>query len=435
MDLTSIRVAAARWLDRTGLFGDQDPNIRNLVIDTAWQGLVMGGIFTFISVFVVRLGASSLMVSLLTSLPAVLMVLLSLPAARVIERQTNLVRFTNRVRIFHRLCFLLIALLPFFMKRYLVEAVVVVWALKTVGVAFINSSWTAVVADVIPAERRARVNGGRWALLSLVTALSVAAFGNVLDRVSFPLGYQIVFACSFVGGVAGMIFFGRIEVSDSVPVPKVVAARAHLWGRFKRYVQTLADTPGFVRYLLTTFVLRFGFNLPAALYSIYWIRHLEASDLWIGWQATAGKLALIVGYFFWGRIAARKGHYIVLLWCTLGLGLYPVLTGLIPNQLWLPLVAVVQGLFITGIDLSFFNTLLHVCPRERRPTFIAVNSVFMHLAMGLAPLVGSLLLQWLEVQHVLWIAGALHVVAAILFWRFRVADERGQAPEAHGGTG
>ncbi len=33
---------------------------------------------------------------------------------------------------------------------------------------------------------------------------------------------------------------------------------------------------------LTTFVLRFGLNLPAALYSIYWIRRLDASDLWIG---------------------------------------------------------------------------------------------------------------------------------------------------------
>jgi MFS family permease len=115
---------------------------------------------------------------------------------------------------------------------------------------------------------------------------------------------------------------------------------------------------------------------------------------------------------------------VVLLLCTLGVGLYPVLTGLVPSQLWLPLVAVVQGFFITGIDLSFFNTLLHVCPRDRRPSFVAVNSVFAHLAMSLAPLVGSLLLRWLDLKLVFWIAGGLHVLAAVLFWRFRVADER-----------
>jgi MFS family permease len=280
------------------------------------------------------------------------------------------------------------------------------------------------VAEVIPAERRATINGRRWALLSLITAVAVAAFGYILDRVRFPLGYQLVFACSFVGGVAGMASFGRIKVPNVVAMPKVVTARASLSARLKEYLRPLFATPGFVRYLLTTFVLRFGLNLPAALYSIYWIRHLDASDLWIGWQATAGKLALIAGYFIWGGIAARKGHYVVLLLCTLGVGLYPVLTSLVPNQLWLPLVAVVQGFFITGIDLSFFNTLLHVCPRDRRPTYIAANSVFAHLAMSLAPLVGSLLLRWLSLRSVLWIAGALHVLAAALFWRFRVADER-----------
>ena len=49
---------------------------------------------------------------------------------------------------------------------------------------------------------------------------------------------------------------------------------------------------------MTTSVLRLGLNLCTALYSIYWIRHLDASDLWISYQATANKLALIVGYTF-----------------------------------------------------------------------------------------------------------------------------------------
>jgi MFS family permease len=419
----SLRDAAIRWLRRPNELSAEDRNIRYLVIDTAWQGLMMGGVFTFMSVFVVRLGASSVMVSLLTSLPAILMVAFSIPAAQVVQRQRDLVRFTNVVRIFHRGAVLVIALLPFVLREHLIEAIVAIWALKTIAIAFLDSAWTAVVADVIPPRRRASVNGGRWALLSLVTAMAVAGYGYVLDRSAFPLGYQIVFLLSFLGGVAGMYYYGQIEVPAAAPHLVPAAERASFGDRVRRYVRTFSGRPSFVRYVLTTFVLRFGLNLPAALYSIYWIRHLGASDLWIVWQATAGKLALIVGYFLWGRVATRRGHHLVLLACTVGVGLYPALTGAVPNQFWLPLVAMVQGFFITGIDLSFFDTLLHVVPSDRRPSFVAVNSVFAHLAMTLAPLVGSGLAEWIGLRTVFVTASAVHVVAALLFWAFRVATE------------
>jgi MFS family permease len=158
-----------------------------------------------------------------------------------------------------------------------------------------------------------------------------------------------------------------------------------------------------------------------ALYSIYWIRSLGASDLWIGWQATAGKLALIVGYFVWGRIVGRKGHHLPLLICTVGVGLYPALMTLVGDQRWLPLVALVQGFFVTGIDLSIFDTLLGICPADRRPTFISLNTMLAGLAIFLAPLIGNALAEWLEIRPVFLIAGAIHVIAALLFWRLRIA--------------
>jgi len=423
----SLRASAARWLWRADQLSVQDRNIRYLVIDTAWQGLMMGGAYTFISIFVVRLGASSLMVSLLTSLPAILMVLFSIPAAQVVQRQRDLVRFTNFVRIFHRGAILLIALLPFLVRGHLMEAAIAIWVLNTIALAFLDSAWTTVVADIIPARRRASVNGGRWALLSLVTAMAVAVYGVVLDRSPFPLGYQIVFFISFLGGVIGMYYYGRIEVPSSTPKPAFIAGGGTFRQRVSRYVGTFREAPSFVRYVLTTFVLRFGLSLPAALYSIYWIRQLDASDLWIGWQATAGKLALIAGYYLWGRAATRRGHHLVLVACTIGVGLYPVVTGLVPSQFWLPLAAVVQGFFITGIDLSFFDTLLHVCPADRRPSFVAVNSVFANLAMTAAPLVGSALAGRIGIRAVFWIGGAVHVVAAVLFRISQVAMEEEEA--------
>ena len=417
----SVRNAALRWLrdpDRS----PEDRNIRYFGIDTALQGIMMGGIFTFISVFAVRLGASKLMVSLLSSLPSIVLMLCSLPAGQFVQQQRNLIRLTNRTRLFHRGSFVLVALLPFFVRDHLVEAILVVWSVKSIASAVLEASWTAVVAEVIPPARRASVNGTRWAVLSLVTAGAVAVFGYVLDRTPFPLNYQIVFLASAAGGLAGMPFFARLRIPENPPVARIRQKGMSIRQQLRAYLQTL-NHPPFVRFELTTMVLRLGLNLPTALYTIYWIRKLDASDLWIGWQATAGKLALIGGYFLWGRVVSRKGHHLPLLVCTLGLGLYPALMGFVTDPVWLPAIAVVQGFFVTGIDLAFFDTLLAVCPAERRPSYIALNTMLSSLAIFIAPLVGSLLADWLDIRAVFWIAAGVHVLSAVLFWRYRVTVE------------
>ena len=163
--------------------------------------------------------------------------------------------------------------------------------------------------------------------------------------------------------------------------------------------------------------------MPVALYSIYWIRHLDASDLWIGWRATASSLALIVGYYLWGRVASRKGHHLVLMACTVGVGLYPALTALVSDQVWLPLVAVVYGFFVTGIDISIFDTLLHVCPPEKRASYVALNTFFANLVIFIAPMLGSLLDRWLDIRAVFVIAGGVHLLAALMFRLLRVAAD------------
>lgn len=399
----------------------ENRNILYVTVDTALQGLMMGGIFAFISVFIVRLGATKLETSLLTSLPAIVMALASIPSGQVIQRQRDLVRFTNLVRAFHRGSILLVALLPFFTRRGLVTLIIAIWTVKAITNALLDSSWMAVIAEVIPPRRRAEVNGRRWMILSIVTATATALFGYMLDRLPFPINYQLVFVISFIGGTLGMLFWGKLKIPESITVDETPADQRGVVERLTAYWRSL-HVPSFVRYELTATVFRLGFNLPTALYSIYWIRQLEASDLWIGWQTTTNQLALILGYAVWGKVVSRKGYFRPLLICTIGVGLYPVLTALVTSQVWLPLISIVQGFFITGVNLALFDTLLAVCPSNRRPSFLAVNTMLVSLAIFLAPLLGSALADAASIQAVFYVAGGVHVVAALLFWIYKVAD-------------
>lgn len=407
-----------RHLRRASL---EDQNIRYLYAETACGGIVSGGIRTFIPVFIVRLGASNLLVSQLTSMPAVIVALLSIPAGLFVESQRDLMRVTNWSLFARQICFLLVALIPFLVSSHLAEATVIIWALQAVPTAFMGPAWTTVAAEVIPSNRLPSVNGNRWALVSLVTAVAVAISGHILERLVFPINYQIVFAISFLGGLLSIYFFSLIKLPPSLPLPAKEITTAQ---RLRAYVRSFAETPIFLRYLLAAFVLRFALGLPAALYSIYWVRHLDASDLWIGWQTMAGQIALIVSYFLWGKVSSRVGHHTVLVACIIGMGFYPVLTGLVSAQVLLPAVALVQGAFITGVNISLFDTLLQVCPAEKRPSFVALNTVFANLAIFSAPMIGSLLADWLDIRQVFFIAGGVHLLAALLFCLFRIEAER-----------
>ena len=90
---------------------------------------------------------------------------------------------------------------------------------------------------------------------------------------------------------------------------------------------------------------------------------------------------------------------------------------------WLPAVAAVQGFFVTGIDLCIFDTMLGICGTENRARLIAVNTLLASATLFLAPMLGSLLAGWIEIRIVFVIALAIHLVAAILFWRFRTGHE------------
>src|SRR5262245_23388329 len=85
-----------RWLTRPA--NAQERNVRNVLIDGIGVGLVTG-VSTFLSVFLVRLGASPFLVGLLTSMPALTGIFLAIPIGRLLERQRNIVPWYSRARV------------------------------------------------------------------------------------------------------------------------------------------------------------------------------------------------------------------------------------------------------------------------------------------------------------------------------------------------
>jgi MFS family permease len=393
-------------------------NIRCLYRQTVWQGVIIAVITTFLPIFVVRAGASNLEVGLVTSLPALVAILLSIPAAGFVAARQNLVRLVIATMLGVWLCSIAITLLPSVLAggtaAYVPLGIIVISGLSAAFSAASNPAWTAVLADTISPRRRPVVNGQRWAMLSLVGAATALFAGWYLDAVSFPLGYQSLIIGATLAGLVSLYYIDQLEMTTTGPEATPHLPKS-LWRSFAGVPAMFRSQPAFTRYVGTMFVYRLGIALPAALFPIFWVDDLRSSDALIGFRAMAAQATLVVSYTLWGRAASRNGHRSVLLLCGLGTALYPALTGFVPSPFWLIPVAIVWGFFAGGVDVSLFEGLIEVIPPDQRVVYSAINTSFVNLTILVGPLLGIALAGLIGARATFGLAGIVCAIGALLY--------------------
>ena len=413
------RVMRAR-LEHSRILHPQTREDRNEVLfylNTGMFGFATGGIMAFLPVFLARLGASSAALGWLNAAPALLALVLLIPGAMVAERSTDQVRVRVRSAFLIKGSYLLCGLALFFVPRerydLLPTILIVIWLLKSFPDSVALPAWTSVMARGFSPRRRARVNGVRWAIMSLASAVGSVVFGQVLERIAFPLNYQVVFLLSFALSIFDPIFFSGVEV-DPTAVPQL-QARSTPWSRLAEYVRPAFAHRPFVTYLLATGPYRIALQMGAPLFSLFWVNELHAADGLLGFRGMLGSLALVVGYVMWGQLAGRWGHRRVLFVGAVGVAAYVLLTSLSPSALWLLPAAVLWGIAVPGVDLGLFDLLLGSCPEERQPLFGAVWSMVASLAMFVGPLIGAWLGARLGLAPGLMLVAGLQLVTTVPF--------------------
>jgi MFS family permease len=397
----------------------EEQNDWNLYLDITWWGVLSGITSTFVSVFAIRLGASNTLVGLLVSLPALINIFWLIPSAQIIERQRRSLPIIVRASFLQRLGYLLIALMPFVLRTHRPEALVALVALITLPTAVASVAFTSLLADVVPADKRAQVVSIRNVLVSIVSTITVLISGKLLDLLPFPSNYQLLFGASFVASLVSLYYVSRIQVIDAGVAESHPRHKTPFTIRLRRSLKQMMNQRDFVRFSASAFVFHWGLYLPSALYAIYRVKTLGASDTWIGLLSMVQNAVTILTYFYWGRVAGRKGNRSVLLISSLGLVLFPVLTGLSPRVELLLLPSLIAGIFGAGFNLSFFNTLLEVCPQERRPSYVAINTTLINVVAFLAPLLGTSLANSLDIRIALFLGGAVRLVGVGFFYKLQ----------------
>lgn len=407
-------------------------NVRNVLIDGVGVGIVTG-VGSFLPVFLARLGASSLLVGLLTSLPALTGAILAVPIGRFLEGQRNVVRWYSGMRIWVLWSYALFGLLPFVLPLAAVPwSVIVIWALVTVPSTVVNVAFTLVMGGVAGPKNRFAVMSLRWSSLGAVTALTVALVGQILVRIAFPLNYQVVFIGSFVGGLLSFLFSRSIVLPDQIPVKAEARQGRSALRRWASSLVTVARTapPAFLRFVASAFVFRCGVAMALPLFPLYWVREVQATDAWIGIITTASSGVLLVAYFVWSVAARRIGVGGVLLASSLGMALYPLATASTKAVWLLAVFAGFSGFFAAGNDLVNFDLLLGNIPADRQASYVGFYQTLQNAALFVMPLVGTVLADAAGIAVGLAAAGLLRLVGVGLYLALGVGRATAEVPES-----
>lgn len=388
-------------------------NFRNVQIDAIGVGLANAA-SPFLPVFLTHLNASSFQVGLLSSMPAVTGLLLALPLGRFLQRQSNIVKWFSIARLLVIGSYALTGILSFFIPQsVLVNSILLIWALATLPQTIVAIAFTVVMNAVAGPNRRFELMSRRWSTMGVTTTLMVIGVGELLDKVIFPLNYQLMFIALSIGGLISYYYSSHLKLPDVVPAPMTEAKS------FKVQVHELKDLvfkeKPFLSFMAKRFIFMSGVSLAAPLVPLYLVRYVHASDQWISIITTSQIAIMVIGYFFWTRLGKRKGTRAVLVWTTLGLSLYPFLLALTTSTWQIAVVAGISGIFQAGLDLVFFDELMKVVPIEYSAIFVGLAQSIQYLAAIASPLIGTWIADQISLPVGLFAAAGLRFLGFFLF--------------------
>jgi hypothetical protein len=400
------------------------PNIdKNNFINVQIDGIgvaLAGAAAQFLPIFLTRLNASALQVSLLTTMPAVTGMFLALILGRFLQRQRSVIPWFSGARLLVIMCYALTGIASIFLPiDIVVPFILVIWAFATLPQTIVAIAFSVVMNAVAGPEGRYELMTHRWSILGTTTAITVMIIGQILDRIAFPLNYQIVFIALSLGGLISYYFSSHIRIPPVEPKPEQPVH--NVFEMVRNYTRQVTSEKPFMNFLTKRFVFLTGIAMTAPLFPLYYVRVIQASDSWISVINTSQTAILIFGYFFWSRQSRRHGSYRVLVLTTLGLALHPIIVAMLTQSWQIAIFAGFAGIFQAGLDLVFFDELLRTVPPEYSATFVAFAQSIQYFSSVASPIIGSAIANTFGIGTGLLIAGLIRLTGFGLFafWKGR----------------
>lgn len=400
-------------------------NFIHLYMDTVWFGILGGSAVSFLNIYAARLGASGLQIGLLTAIPAIVSLGLSIPAGHWLHRQPvgKAVFWTAALS---RLGYLLWIPLPWiFANQGQIWALILITLAMGIPMCGLGISFNALFAAAVPPDLRALIVGRRNMLQSLTYVISSIGSGFILEHLRFPGGYQVIFGIGFLSAAMSTLhlFFVQPRIgpeSETVPVlepskpiddrksPPKWLASLHL---------DVWRTP-FRKVLLVLMFFHLAQYLPSPLFPLFLVNKLHLTDANIGLATAFFYLTTLIGSTQLSRMVNRIGHRNLTGWGVIGMSVYPIAMAFSQNALHYYLLSIAGGFAWALVGGAYANYLLEQIPENDRPFHLAWYNIVLNAAVLLGSLAGPFIANYIGLGTALFSFGILRLFAGLVILKW-----------------
>ena len=388
-------------------------NFTSLFWDIGWWGLYIGSTLSFLPIYATRSGATPEQIGLLTALPAVLTLILSLPVGRFLNR-IPAGRATVLSALVGRSLFGVYVLLPWVLPparqvgALLAMAIILALPNTVIGISF-----SQFFVEAVPGEWRGMVVGMRNAIMSLVTFPITLLSGQILKWMEFPSGYQVVFLIGFMGAILTIFPLIRVRPYPSTPTP-----------RLSPYTETkgawLPAIDGSARIYLKVigllFLLNLTNNMVAPLIPDLLVRGLSLSDVTISIGTALTNLLVFLVSLLIARITRRTGNRKSTAAGTVLLAFQTVCLAFARDAVLYLAAAGTAGIASGILSAAQYNYHLDNLPPSRRSSWLSWNLMLGNAAVLLGALAGPYLARGLGTSPALLTFAALRLGIGVLIF-------------------
>ncbi len=380
-------------------------NIRHLTWDIGWWGLLNGSTLTFMTIYAARIGANTSEIGLITAMPAMVNLLLALPAGSWLKSRPidKSVFWTS---LGQRFFYLFMAFLPWLISDNLqVWMLILFTLLMSIPGSAIAVGFNELFASAIPARFRGVVAGRRNAVFAITSIISAVVSGQLLEVVPFPINYQIVFAMGFFGAFMSSMHLRSVhpiseEYDQAAETPvinikeykhKIVRFFGKFWYQIQRklHVEILHGVFARSLGLLTLFHMAHYLSIP--IFPVYTVHVLGLSDSMLSLGNALFYLTMFIGSTQVGKLSFLIGNKNITGIGICILGFYPALLSFAEGPFLFYVASIIGGFAWALVNTSMINYLLEKVPISDRTGYLAWFSLAANAAVLIGTLVGPII--------------------------------------------
>jgi MFS family permease len=404
--------AGGRWTEQLPI--SVRKNLRWFWFDGVFANASEGIVVTYLSLFVLALGATGTQIGLMSAFSSLVAALVLLPGAGLVERwghRRQIVVFSGGG--ISRLMLLLLALLPLFFSGPAAIAIAIgLVVVRSASGNFSYPAWMSLSADIVPLAWRGRYFSSRNIMMSLAGMTTAFGAGLIITRVGGVPGYQVALGLAFLIGLGATYSYNRLcDPRNSAPTPRPAPQTRSIRER-------LGEDAAFWILCATAALWNFSLNIAGPFFSVYLVTGLEATAIMVGTLTVVNSLAALPGQRLFGVLADRWGPRRVQLVTGLLIPLMPVGWALVGSTWQLIPVEIAAGFLWAGYNLAIFNFLLTLMPEGQRERYSAIYQIIITLALAGGAAVGGVIVGYWGYKAVFITSAIGRLIAALLFARF-----------------